>query len=48
MRGLFRDILALFTLSLSVIGCNQAGTKGSGEGPDDAPYHATFHVPGMT
>jgi hypothetical protein len=53
MRGLGRSILAVFTMGLSLFGCNQGsspGTAGKGgdEGPDGAPYHAAFRVPGMT
>ena len=44
MRGLLRSILALFTLGLSVVGCNRPGS----DEPDNSPYHATFRVPGMT
>jgi hypothetical protein len=52
MRGLGRSILAFFTMGLTIIGCNQAGSSGTaGKGddrPDDAPYHAAFRVPGLT
>jgi hypothetical protein len=54
MRGLFRSALALFALALTMIGCNRSGSPGtsgglsSDQGLVDAPYQATFRVPGMT
>ena len=47
MRGLFRSVLALFTLGATVVGCNRSNSTGSA-GNDDAPFQATFRVPGMT
>ena len=47
MRAFLRSILAVFTLGLSIIGCNRPSTP-SDEGPDNMPFHATFRVPGMT
>jgi hypothetical protein len=51
MRGLFRSILALFALGLPMIGCSRSGgvqEAGDSSGKVDAPYQATFLVPGMT
>jgi hypothetical protein len=53
MRDLFRAALALCAFGLAVIGCNRSGSSGSsGEQArgalEDAPYRATFRVPGMT
>jgi hypothetical protein len=53
MRNLFRAAVALGALGLAVIGCNRSGTAGaSGDEAnqtlDEAPYRATFLVPGMT
>jgi hypothetical protein len=49
MRGLLRSALALLALGLGAIGCNRAANSegGSGEGVE-APYHASFRVPGMS
>jgi hypothetical protein len=47
MRGLFRSVLALFTLGLSVIGCGRTNSPGPDEGPDNSAYHAAFRVPGL-
>jgi hypothetical protein len=51
MRGLFRSVLALFAFGLPMIGCSRSGApQESGDSSDkvDAPYQASFHVPGMT
>jgi hypothetical protein len=52
MRNLFRAVLALGTLGLAAIGCTRSGSSDPadqpGQGPIDAPYQATFRVPGMT
>jgi hypothetical protein len=48
MRGLFRSILALLALGLSLFGCGGSRSPSPNEGPDNSPFHATFRVPGMT
>jgi hypothetical protein len=45
MRGLFRSVLAFFTMGLTMLGCKGPTTD---EGPDNSPFHAAFRVPGMT
>ena len=47
MRGLIRSVLALFTLGSTIVGCNRSSPTGSA-GDDNAPFHASFRVPGMT
>jgi hypothetical protein len=53
MRDLFRAMLALCAFGLAMIGCNRSGSSGpsdesASKALDDAPYRATFRVPGMT
>jgi hypothetical protein len=48
MRGLVRNILAFFTMGLTVTACNQAGSPDNSGKDDTMPYHATFRVPGLT
>ena len=51
MRGLIRSALALFAMGAAAVGCNRSGTPdGSGGAADkvDAPFQATFRVPGMS
>jgi len=51
MRGLIRSALALFAMGAAAIGCNRPGTPDSSGGPTDkvdAPFQATFRVPGMS
>ena len=52
MRRLLRSTLAIFTLGLASLGCGKSGESDppdrSGEGGGEAPYQATFRVPGMS
>lgn len=47
MRDLLRSLLTLFTLGVTVTGCNRPNTPGP-SGDSDATFHAVFRVPGMT
>jgi hypothetical protein len=45
MRGLIRSALALFAMGAAATGCNKTASE---DQKVDAPYQATFRVPGMS
>jgi hypothetical protein len=53
MRFLLRAVVALGSLGLTLCGCNRSSTPNSAVEhsdmkPDDAPFQASFRVPGMS
>jgi hypothetical protein len=51
MRGLLRSALTLCALGLGMIGCGRSdspGNSGDESKQVDAPFQATFRVPGMS
>jgi hypothetical protein len=45
MRNLIRSALALFAMGAATAGCNKNASE---DQTVDAPYQATFRVPGMS